>query len=130
MPITPVYGLPYHALTDIPQGAALGRDLADAVEAQLERIDTTVAAKLQQAQVAYTSVLITPVANTATSGALAWGKTLSGTVHVVVCPETSVPGSQVIECTVNGITSTGATAWVYRTNTTQTRVHAIAVGGL
>jgi hypothetical protein len=39
-----------------------------------------------------------------------------------------VPGSQVEEVSINQITATGCTVWVYRTNTTSTRVHVIAVG--
>jgi hypothetical protein len=39
MAVTPVYSLPYQVLGDLPDGAALGHDLALAVEAQLARID-------------------------------------------------------------------------------------------
>lgn len=130
MPTTPIYGLPYQALTDIPQGAALGRNLADGIEAQLARIDSDVADLMTLAQIACVSVSITPVANTATSGAVVWGKTLSGTVHAVATAETGVPGSTFKECTVNAITSTGCNVWVYRTNTTATTVRVLAVGNL
>lgn len=44
MPNTAVYGLPYHALSDSPDGAALGEDLAEAVEDELVRIDTALSA--------------------------------------------------------------------------------------
>jgi hypothetical protein len=45
MPVTPIYGLPYSALTDPPNGAAQQQDLAEAVETELStvngRVDTT-----------------------------------------------------------------------------------------
>jgi hypothetical protein len=40
---TATYGLPYQELTDAPDGPALGQNLAEAVEAELERIDAAVA---------------------------------------------------------------------------------------
>jgi len=39
---TPVYNLPYQTAGDPPNGPSLGQDLAEAVEEQLVRIDTTV----------------------------------------------------------------------------------------
>lgn len=44
MASTSVYALPYQALTDSPHGPNLGEDLAEAVEAELQRIDTQLAA--------------------------------------------------------------------------------------
>ena len=41
---TPVYGLRYAELVDPPDGAALGKNLADDVEAELERVDAAAAA--------------------------------------------------------------------------------------
>lgn len=38
---TPVYGLPYQTTADPPNGPVLGQDLAEAVEAELQRIDAT-----------------------------------------------------------------------------------------
>lgn len=78
--------------------------------------------------IASTSVLITPVANTPTSAAVTWGRALPGNVHVVVAAESSVPGSQVMEVSSNQITATGCTVWLYRSNTTATTVHVVAVG--
>jgi hypothetical protein len=130
MPTTPVYGLPYQALTDIPHGAALGRNLADAVEDELVRIDAGTAARLQLAQMAVVSVLINPVANTVTSAAVVWGKTLSGTVYAVVTAETALPGSQFKEATIASVTTTGATVYIYRTNTSATTVRVLAVAGV
>lgn len=40
MPTTAVYALPYQAVTDAPNGPVLGQALADAVEAQIVRLDT------------------------------------------------------------------------------------------
>lgn len=39
---TSIYNLPYQELTDAPDGAALGQNLAEAVETELDRIDTIV----------------------------------------------------------------------------------------
>ena len=43
MATTPIYGLRYQELSDTPDGAALGRDLAEDVEAQLVRVDNVLA---------------------------------------------------------------------------------------
>lgn len=44
MASTSVYALPFQALTDPPNGAGLGQDLAEAVETELARIDAEIAA--------------------------------------------------------------------------------------
>jgi hypothetical protein len=44
MAVTPIYNLPYQALTDAPDGAGLGQNGFLAVEAQLVRIDAAAAA--------------------------------------------------------------------------------------
>jgi hypothetical protein len=44
VPTTPIYGLPYPSLSDPPNGAAQIQALAEAVEAELSRIDATPAA--------------------------------------------------------------------------------------
>lgn len=46
MPETPVYGLPFQALTVAPHGPDLGEDLANAIEAELVRIDGAAATLL------------------------------------------------------------------------------------
>ena len=81
-----------------------------------------------QSNIAAASVVIIPVANTPTSGAVDWGYALPGFVHVTATAESAVPGSQVLEVSINQITATGCTVWIYRTNTTSSRVHVIAVG--
>jgi hypothetical protein len=127
MPVTPIYSLPYQSLSDPPNGAGLGEDLALAVEDELSRLDGDVAGYFPLANIAAGSVSITPVANTATGEAVLWGKTLPGTVRAWTTAESAVPNT-VLETTVSGITSTGATVWLYRTNTTSTTVHWIAIG--
>lgn len=42
MPSTPIYGLPYPSLSDSPNGPEQFQALAEAVEAELDRIDDTV----------------------------------------------------------------------------------------
>ena len=46
MPTTPTYGLRYHDLNEPPDGAALGKNLAEDVEAELIRIDNDLASLL------------------------------------------------------------------------------------
>lgn len=43
MATTPIYGLRYQELSDTPDGAALGQNLAEDIEAQLQRIDNILA---------------------------------------------------------------------------------------
>lgn len=45
MPTTPTYSLPYQSLTDAPHGPDLGRLLAEAVEAQIARLDGLITAQ-------------------------------------------------------------------------------------
>jgi hypothetical protein len=73
-------------------------------------------------------VEITPVANTPTSAAVSWGKTLPGTVQAWSTASTNLPGERVIQTAVTSLTSTGGLAWIYRTNTTATNVHVLAIG--
>jgi hypothetical protein len=42
VPSTPIYGLPYPSLSDPPNGPAQFQALAEAVEAELDRIDDTI----------------------------------------------------------------------------------------
>lgn len=51
MPTTPTYGLRYQALTDPPNGATLGQNLATDVEAQLVTTNANVATLLNQMNV-------------------------------------------------------------------------------
>jgi hypothetical protein len=125
---TPVYALPYDSLSDPPDGADMGQDLAEAIETQLARVDGDLPDALLLANIAAVSISITPVANTPTSGAVVWGKTLPGTVYAYACAVSAVPGSGVVETSVSAITSTGCVASIYRTSTTATTVHVLGIG--
>jgi hypothetical protein len=125
---TPVYALPYDSLSDPPDGADMGQDLAEAIETELARIDAGLPDALPLANIAAVSVSITPVASTPTSGAVSWGKTLPGTVYAFACASSTVPGSTIVEVSVGTITSTGRLAWIYRTSTTVTTVHVLGIG--
>lgn len=48
MATTPVYALPYQGLSDPPNGATLGQDLANKLETELTRIDNPPLAQLRQ----------------------------------------------------------------------------------
>ena len=83
--------------------------------------------KLTAGNIDHGSVSITPTANTPTSKTVSFGKTFSSTPNVIISAETSVPGTTVLECGATNISTTGFTAWVYRTNTTATVLHWIAI---
>lgn len=73
------------------------------------------------------SISITPVANTPTSGTITFAKTFPSTPLVFITANTSVPGTVVTGVSVNSISTTGATGWVTRTNTTATTLQWFAV---
>ncbi|HYF73904.1 MAG TPA: hypothetical protein VD864_13835 [Nocardioides sp.] len=75
------------------------------------------------------AVSIVPVANTPTAGAVAFGKTLDSNVRVVATGTSTVPGSNLTEVAQSGTTTTGTNIYIYRTNTTSTSVHWLAIGG-
>lgn len=127
MPVTPIYSLPYQALSDPPDGAGLGEDLALAVEAELARIDVDTADYLDVARIAAGSVSINPVANLATEANVFWGKTLPGTIYLFATAESGSP-NVVKEVTAGAVNSTGGSVYLLRTNTTATTVHWIALG--
>lgn len=68
-------------------------------------------------------IRIVPVANTPTSVAVKFTAPFTAVPKVVVAPNTTVVGSTVKGVGVTDVTTTGFTAWVYRTNTTGTYVH-------
>lgn len=74
------------------------------------------------------AVTITPKANTPTSKTVTFPYAFTSTVRVVVTPYSSVPGTIVLGCSCGNITTTGFTATVTRTNTTDTVLCWIAVG--
>jgi len=123
---TPTYGFPFQVLTDSPDGASLGEDLAQAIEDKIEDVDTEIGDRLPYAQFACVQVVATPVANTPTSMSVSWGKTLSGTVYAYATALTTVPGS-VVEVSISGVSSTGCTLWVYRTTSSAFSVNLLAI---
>lgn len=72
-------------------------------------------------------VTISPTANTPTPATIT-GLNLAGTgsVHAFATATTAYPGpppgGRVVEVSVNGLSPTGLTVWVYRTNNTDTPV--------
>lgn len=95
--------------------------------AQLDDMQDDIDLRLLTSRIASATVSITPVANTPTSQAVSWGKTLPATPHVAVAANTTVIGSTVMGASFSSPTTTGATFWVYRTNTAATSVTGIAV---
>jgi len=85
-------------------------------------------ASLQPGNMAWGSVLITPVANTPTSTTVSFGP-LSGSEFVgFTTASTTVPGTTVTGTSITSISSTGATVWITRSNTTATTVFWIVIG--
>lgn len=94
---------------------------------KLNANNTNVSGTLTAGNIDHGSVSITPTANTPTSATVTFNKTFSSTPNVIISPETSVPYSTVRGCGATNISTTGFTAWVYRTNTTATVLHWIAI---
>lgn len=76
------------------------------------------------------NVAITPVANTPTSAVITFPVAFSSTPVVITTAQTSSPGSNVKETSAANITTTQATIYVYRTNTTAVAVNWVALGRL
>jgi len=72
------------------------------------------------------TVTITPVANTPTSTTVTFPTAFATTPVVVASASSAVPGSEVKEVSVSSVTTTGFTAWIYRTNTTDSAILWIA----
>ncbi|WP_327356318.1 hypothetical protein [Streptomyces sp. NBC_01304] len=71
---------------------------------------------------------ITPVPNKPTSVTLTGG-TIKGTNHrAFVTPVTSAPGDKVLGVGVTGVSSSGLTIWLHRTNNTKTLVNWMIMG--
>jgi len=94
---------------------------------QLDDMQDDIDLRLLLSRIASASASITPVANTPTSQAVSWNKTLPATPHIATSASTAVPGSAVLETSYSSPSATGATFWVYRTNTTATSVTGVAV---
>jgi hypothetical protein len=79
MPNTPIYGLPYPALTEPPDGPAQFEALAEAVESELARIDGNVSAVTTVTDKFATVVLVTTTQNTSgTTTSTSFTPTLTG----------------------------------------------------
>lgn len=75
-------------------------------------------------------VSITPAANTPTSMSVT-GLDVKGSDHFGYATALSgVPGTTVQEVSVSGVSSTGITVWLYRTNTTTTSVYWQVIGAV
>ena len=72
------------------------------------------------------TVFVTPVANTPTSVAVTFPTAFATTPVVVASASSASPGSEVKEISVSSVTTTGFTAWIYRTNTTDSAILWIA----
>jgi hypothetical protein len=97
------------------------------VDGKLTAGSASVTGSLTAGNIDHGSVSITPTANTPTSKTVSFNKTFSSTPNVIISAETSVPYSTVRGCGATNISTTGFTAWVYRTNTTATVLHWIAI---
>lgn len=72
------------------------------------------------------TVTITPVANAATGQAVTFDTAFASTPRVVLSPADAAVGSEIKGVSVSGVSTTGFTAYVYRTNTTATALHWLA----
>lgn len=92
--------------------------------------DLSITGALEAGNMAWGTLNITPVANQPTKG-LVTGLSLQGRgpVRVWATVNTTVPGSQIKEVTVFNQSSTGFELWLYRTNTTVSTVHWLAIRG-
>ncbi|WP_030570972.1 hypothetical protein [Streptomyces aureocirculatus] len=83
---------------------------------------------LRADNVALGTATITPVANKPTSITLTGGNVKGTKFRAFVTPNTSAPGEKVVGVGVTGVSSSGLTIWVHRTNTTPTLVHWMIIG--
>lgn len=90
--------------------------------------DKTITGALVAGNIASGTVLISPVANAPTMVSIT-GLNLQGTgpVTVQAAPVSTVPGSQVREVGIRDPSPTGFNLFLYRTNSTNTNVHWIAM---
>lgn len=91
--------------------------------AQVRNSDLRISGRIKAGNITSGIATITPVANTPTSLAIT-GLSLkgTGTITALCTGVSSVPGSEVVEVSTNNITSAGMNVWIYRTNTTSTKV--------
>lgn len=87
MPSTPIYGLPYPSLSDSPNGPEQFQALAEAVEAELDRIDDAISGvPITQAATAAGSVSTTSTSYVTLSGdpGLSFVSPTSGRVMITI----------------------------------------------
>lgn len=83
MPNTPIFGWPYQALTDAPDGAALGEDLALAIEATMQDVISSIAEISEQVtQGTTTSTSFTATLTGGTACSVVFTAPLSGKVLI------------------------------------------------
>ena len=89
--------------------------------AEVRNSDLRISGGIRAGNWKYGRVDITPVANTPTSTSVS-GFNLQGSGATLgyVTTVSSVPGTSVQESSVSGVSPSGMTIWVYRTNTTTT----------
>lgn len=92
--------------------------------------DVIVTGALEAGNIAVGITAVVPVANKPTKVAVT-GLSLQGTgpVRVIACAESTVPGSTFREVTTADHTAYGFSIWVYRTTTSSTNIHWIAMRG-
>lgn len=124
---TPIYALPYDSLTDPPDGADMGQDLAEAIEDELARIDAALPLSLPLASIALVQSSVVTTASVVASKAISWGKTLPGTVSAIA---TAISGTtqHPLEMGVSSITSTGVTVNAYSTVGGELGFNVIGIG--
>jgi hypothetical protein len=146
MPFEPSYGLPYEAGSDLPGWSLTGGPdgsqpvLAEAVAAQLRRIDNLVQELTDQFGVFPTSIQagtasITPATNIVNTfynasyfrgtAVVNFAEAFTGTPSVMVTANTTVPGI-VIEVSVSAPSSTQCTINLARSSSTGTGIFWIA----
>lgn len=83
---------------------------------------------LKADNIAIGSTTITPVPNKPTSVTLTGGHVKGANHRAFVTPVTSVPGDQVLGVGVTGVSESGLTIWLHRSNSTKTSVNWMITG--
>ncbi|MEU0171594.1 hypothetical protein ABZ214_40140 [Streptomyces iakyrus] len=83
---------------------------------------------LKADNIAIGTTTITPVPNKPTSVTLTGGLIKGANHRAFVTPVTSVPGDQVLGVGVTGVSASGLTIWLHRSNSTKTSVNWMIMG--
>ena len=102
-------------------------DAHDAATEAAARLDAVEAVQSASPFVQAGTVVVTVTANTNSTAEVTFPQKFASPPTVVVAPETGVP-DKVPGLGVSAITTTGCTVTMYRTTSTDTSVHWIAVG--